>query len=399
MHMKGTATSQQPPAQGLKARLDEAEATLRAIYRGEVDALVVHGPEGEQVYTLKGAETPYRLLLEAMNEGALTTSTDGTILYCNTRFAAMARRPMEQIVGSTCRPYFATEDYAAFQKLLKKAGAEGAKGEFVFKAVDGSSLPVEVSARGFELDGMEGFSILVSDVTELKRSSAKLQEVVGELEHFSYTITHDMRAPLRAMKGFGELLQRHYQDRVDGEGLDFIRRIIESAGRMDNLITDALNYTRVLRQQMDLKPVNAAGVLRSIVESYPQFQPPRAEVRIENDFPLVLANEAGMTQCFSNILGNAVKFVEPNKLPRVHVWAETRDHAVRFWFEDNGIGIPKRYHDLIFVMFQRLSKGYEGTGIGLALVRKTVERMKGKVGVESEVGQGSRFWIELQRCD
>jgi len=395
--MRATASALNPQIDALKARLEEAEETLRAIYEGEVDALLVHGPDGEQVYTLKGAETPYRLLLERMNEGALTINDDGTVLYCNGRFAEMAKKPMERIVGSTCQAYFSTEDYAAFQKLLKKARKDGAKREFIFRAGDGSLVPVEVSARALRLEGVDGFSVLVTDITEIKRSEKSLQDMVAELEHFSYTITHDMRAPLRAMRGFGELLQRQSKDRLDPEGQDFVRRIVESATRMDNLITDALNYTKVLQKHMHLEPVNAGAVLKSMVESYPQFQLPRADVRIESDFPLVLANEAGLTQCFSNILHNAVKFVDPNTLPTVRIRAEERGGFVRFWFEDNGIGIPKKYHELIFLMFQRLSKNYEGTGIGLALVRKTVERMKGKVGVESEPGKGSRFWVELQR--
>jgi signal transduction histidine kinase len=113
-----------------------------------------------------------------------------------------------------------------------------------------------------------------------------------------------------------------------------------------------------------------------------------------------------MTQCFSNLLGNAVKFVHPGKTPEVRVWAETRQPStpnnqppttfVRIWFEDKGIGIEKQYHDKIWDMFQQLNRSYEGTGIGLALVRKVVARMGGNVGVESEPGQGSRFWVELK---
>ncbi len=115
-------------------------------------------------------------------------------------------------------------------------------------------------------------------------------------------------------------------------------------------------------------------------------------------FNRLLGNEAGLTQCFSNILTNAVKFVQPGKVPKVRIWAENRGEYVRLWFEDNGIGIAKRHQEQIFVMFQRLSRSYEGTGIGLALVSKAVERMQGKVGVESEEGNGSRFWIELKSC-
>jgi signal transduction histidine kinase len=140
------------------------------------------------------------------------------------------------------------------------------------------------------------------------------------------------------------------------------------------------------------------------------------EIQIVEPLPPVIANEAGLGQCFSNLLANAVKFIKPGVTPKIRIWAELRQDApqhpanpsihqrspaavVRFWFEDNGIGVPREYQDRIFGMFQQLDKGYEGTGIGLALVRKTVERMKGKVGVESASGKGSRFWLEFQRAD
>jgi signal transduction histidine kinase len=172
-----------------------------------------------------------------------------------------------------------------------------------------------------------------------------------------------------------------------------------------------------------LEPIDADALLRGILESYPNFQPPRANIRIDNHLPVVLGDKAGMTQCFSNLLGNAVKFVHPGQTPEVRVWAEERidrltdewmsgsggapqsstnppihpsKRLVRLWFEDKGIGIEEQYHDKIWQMFQQLNKSYEGTGIGLALVRKAVDRMGGKVGVESEPGKGSRFWVELR---
>jgi signal transduction histidine kinase len=271
--------------------------------------------------------------------------------------------------------------------------------------------------------------------------TAKLQEMVAELEHFSYTITHDMRAPLRAMRGLAKLLVEDCAPCLQREHREYLHRISDSAERMDHLIADALQYSLLVRGQFHLEPVDADALIRGLLESYPEFQPPQAHVRISNPLPVVLANKAGLTQCFSNLLGNAVKFVRPGQTPDVLVRAEeTQDgprepkapatqnprqsdegssplsswhmpekttsetandgvppaQPVRIWFEDNGIGIDKEYQDKIWVMFQRLNKSYPGTGIGLALVRKAVERMGGRVGLESEPGHGSRFWIELQ---
>jgi len=164
--------------------------------------------------------------------------------------------------------------------------------------------------------------------------------------------------------------------------------------------------------------VDAEKLLRGIVATYPAFQPPQVEIQIQGPLPRVLGNEAALTQCFSNLLGNAIKFVAPGTRPEVRIWAEqvkadgkrpkqgggVNDGEpktspvlfARLWFADNGVGIPKEAQERIFRMFQRLDRSYDGTGVGLTVVRKAVEKMGGRVGLESEPGQGSRFWLELK---
>ncbi|CAM2964162.1 sensor histidine kinase [Rariglobus hedericola] len=230
----------------------------------------------------------------------------------------------------------------------------------------------------------------------VKERTVELQELVNELEHFSYTITHDLRAPLRAMHGFAGLLAEDCMDSINEQSREYLKRITTAASRMDRLITDALSYSKAVRHEMPREEVNVDRLLRGMIDSYPIFQEPNAKIEIVGELPSVLGNEAALTQSFSNLIGNAVKFVAAGKVPSVRISVEQRGDRVRFWFEDNGIGIPKEMQSKVFVMFQRLSKDYEGTGIGLALVKKVVERMGGAVGVESEPGQGSRFWIELK---
>jgi signal transduction histidine kinase len=244
-----------------------------------------------------------------------------------------------------------------------------------------------------------------------------LQELVNELEHFSYTITHDMRAPLRAIQGFTGLMGTLCDECKQNESKTYIELIRRSAVRMDSLITGALQFSRAGKEELALRPVDAAELLRGMIHSYPAFQQPKALIRIEGTIPPVLATEAELTQCFSNLLGNAVKFVEAGKTPEVRIWAERAggqgrmpDRAqaaegltdengwVRIWFEDNGIGIPKEAQSKIFGMFQRATRNFEGTGVGLALVKKVVQRMGGRVGLESEEGKGSRFWLDLREA-
>jgi signal transduction histidine kinase len=208
-----------------------------------------------------------------------------------------------------------------------------------------------------------------------------------------------MRAPLRAMQGFAGMVLSDSGNQLTDAGADCLRRIINAANRMDALIGDSLQYAKVVREKPPLAGADSVTVLRGVLESYPTFQSPHAEIRIVEPLPPVIANEAGLAQCFSNLLANAIKFVRPGRVARVRIWAETRGDRVRFWFEDKGIGIPREYQERIFEMFQQLDKSYEGTGIGLALVRKTAERMGGKVGVESRPGKGSRFWLEFKKAN
>jgi signal transduction histidine kinase len=225
--------------------------------------------------------------------------------------------------------------------------------------------------------------------------TARLSETVHELESFSYSITHDLRTPLRAMQSFADILCEEHAGKLDEAAKGYLRRINTSARRMDKLIEDVLVYSRVLRMDLQLEPVDVNKLLRGMLESYPHLQEPAADVKIENELPPVLGNEAALTQCFSNLLGNAIKFVAPGAKPRVRISAEQSGGKVRFWIADNGIGIDPRHSKRVFGTFQRLSTSYEGTGIGLTIVRKAVERLGGAVGVESELGKGSRFWLDL----
>jgi len=231
----------------------------------------------------------------------------------------------------------------------------------------------------------------------VQERTARLQETVSELESFSYSISHDMRAPLRAMQSFAQILAEDCGDRVGPEGRDYIRRIIGASDRMDRLIQDVLTYSRATRHEIKLGPVDVGTLLDGIVESYPQFQPPHARIEIGRPLARVIGNEAALTQCLANLVGNAIKFVAPGVTPHVEVWTEVHGDRVRLFVRDNGIGIEPEAHEKIFHIFYQLDRSYEGTGIGLAVVRKAAERMGGTIGLASTPGQGSTFHLDLAR--
>lgn len=231
--------------------------------------------------------------------------------------------------------------------------------------------------------------------------TAQLQDTIEELEAFSYSISHDMRAPLRSMRSFADILNEECGQDLKPEHREYLRRIAASGQKMDQLIQDILTFSRVTRSELHLEPVNLNHLVLGILECYPNLQPPHASIVIRDELPLVIGNAAALTQCFSNLLGNAVKFVPGGVLPSIQIWAEVQapcgslDPRVRIQIKDNGIGISQMEQGKIFGIFQRVSKKYDGTGIGLSIVRKAAERMGGQVGVISEEGAGSTFWLDL----
>jgi signal transduction histidine kinase len=230
----------------------------------------------------------------------------------------------------------------------------------------------------------------------------QLQEANDELEAFAYSVAHDLRAPLRAMQGFAEALLEDYRDTLDELGKEYAQRIIKSAERLENLIQDLLAYSRLSRAELSIKTVDLSQVMAEVMTVVqPDVEKTQAQITIESSLPAIVAHRSTLVQVITNLLTNAMKFAEVGKKPHVRVWAERYGEWVRMWIVDNGIGIAPEHQKRIFRVFERLhgQETYPGTGIGLAIVRKGVERMGGQVGVESQLGQGSRFWIDLRSDD
>lgn len=228
--------------------------------------------------------------------------------------------------------------------------------------------------------------------------TGQLQTTIAELEAFSYSLSHDMRAPLRAMEGYTQLLRNILSEKLGPKELDYFGRIMSSAERLDALIQDVLQYSRVARAPLELKLIDLEKLIGQVISDYPALQEPAATTDVHNPLLPVLGHEAFLTQCISNLLSNAVKFVAPGVKPQVTVYTRSYGQEVRLFIEDNGIGIPYENQKQIFGIFQRLHSNavYPGTGIGLAIVQKAVDRMGGEVGVESTPGKGSKFWLQLK---
>jgi signal transduction histidine kinase/DNA-binding response OmpR family regulator len=230
--------------------------------------------------------------------------------------------------------------------------------------------------------------------------TAELRQNNAELESFSYSVSHDLRAPLRSMQGFAQIFLEEYNDRLDAVGRDYLQRIVAAARRMDTLTDDLLTYTRLSRVAVELIPVSLEEVVDgALMQLQAEIRAKEAQVTVARPLPQVIGHYVTVVQAVANLLANGLKFVAPGVRPQVHVWAEERDDSVCLRLRDNGIGIAPEYQERIFRIFERLHgpETYPGTGIGLSLVRKGMERIGGQVGVESVPGQGSTFWLELRR--
>ncbi|MBV8882086.1 MAG: response regulator [Planctomycetaceae bacterium] len=268
------------------------------------------------------------------------------------------------------------------------------------------------------LDGPEvagGICILV-DVTERKAAETKvhqlnssleervterterLEAAIRELEAYSYTIAHDLRAPLRAIHRFSEILLDEYGAAIDAQGQDYAKRIVAGAEKMDTLISGLLEYSRLTRSDYASQPLPSgeivAEVLRTLADSSSTRIP---EIVVDQPLPEVVGDRLLLQQIFQNLISNALKFVAPGVRPRVRVSGAQEGDRVTFSIADNGLGIPPESQGRLFRVFERLDNAldFPGTGIGLAIVRRAVERMGGEYGVASEIGKGSRFWFRL----
>jgi len=288
---------------------------------------------------------------------------------------------------------------------------------------DGTEFPVELSINAIRLGENKAFTATLRDITERKKTEAaleearaklkahadelemivaertqELRETIAELESFSYSISHDMRGPLRAMQGYASVLEEELKGKIGEEQWQYMERIVAASSRLGRLVQDILNYSQISRRKLQLQPVDLQAVVLEIIQQNPNFQLPLADVRVEGPLPIVLGHETALTQVWLNLLGNGVKFVYPGTTPRIRISARTENSTVRIRVADNGIGIDPKNHERIFHMFEQVNSAtdFEGTGIGLAIVKKAIERMGGKIGVESELGKGTVFWFELR---
>jgi light-regulated signal transduction histidine kinase (bacteriophytochrome) len=248
------------------------------------------------------------------------------------------------------------------------------------------------------------FAVLFSDITDRKRAEEVLFNTVQnlersnkDLEQFAYVANHDLQEPLRMISSFTQLLERRYKDKLDQDANEYIRFAVDGAIRMQKLLNDLLEFSRIKNQTEQYDPVDTSALLGQAVANLQQLLTENTALVTNDDLPLIQADEAQMIRLFQNLIENAVKFHKKTELPQIHISCKKQDNMYLFSVADNGIGIEKQYHDKVFVVFQRLHsvRDYPGTGIGLSICKRIVERHGGTIWFESIVNEGTTFYFTI----
>jgi PAS domain S-box-containing protein len=369
---------------------------------------------------LRESESRFRLLADNAPVLIWVNNAEGC-QFVNKAYQEFFGVPESRLLGYGWADFVHPEDRQSYIESYQRAVAADAPlhAEFRARRADGEyrwllSSGIRRTPPGEEFGGYVGSS---TDITEMvvaretlarsrdeleklvEERTATLRQTVAELEAFSYSLSHDMRAPIRAIGSFSEIALAEFGAKVGPPATDYLARVIRAATRLDRLIQDVLAFSGLGRQEFEIKTIDVGVLLHEIVSERPELQPPNAEVSIVAPILPMRAHEASLMQCLTNLLDNAVKFVAPGVKPMVRVYSQSGGANVRLVVEDNGIGIDAAAQSRLFQMFYRGHRGdeYIGTGLGLAIVRKAAERMGGTAGVESAPGKGSRFWVELAK--
>lgn len=366
------------------------------------------------------AELRYRLLIEGVTDYAIfSMDRRGYITSWNTGAQRIKGYTAEEIIGKNFSQFYTEEDRRREmpQHVLRTAEQTGHfTGEGWRVRKDGNRFwaSVVVTPLRDEDGTLYGFSKVTRDMTdrkllldELQRHSKELELHIeerdqsnAELEAFAYSVSHDLRAPLRAITGFAEALREECEAQLSQEGREFLAEITGAAQRMNGLVQDLLEYGRVGRTSLSLASVNLLGAINEVKRELGGAPPGSLLIEVPDELS-VRAHPQVLKQVIFNLLSNAFKFRKENTVPDVTVMAEPRSGFVRLSVSDKGIGIAPEHQERIWNVFERLHDrdAYSGSGIGLAIVKRAVTRMGGFCGVTSTAGDGSTFWIELPRAD
>jgi PAS domain S-box-containing protein len=411
-----------------RAREAEIRAGLAAAGRREAEALKKAHAELEirvqertaelkrTTESLRQSSLHARSLIEASLDPLVTISPEGKITDVNQATEQATGVPRAEMIGSDFSNYFTEPDKA--REGYRRVISEGCMRDYplTIRHTSGCTMDVLYNATVYRNEGgqAQGVFAAARDITERKRAEAELaryrehlEDLVlqrtddlarsnRDLEQFAYVASHDLQEPLRAVAGFVGLLRQRYQGKLDEKADGYISSAVDGVTRMQTLIGDLLSYSRVGTKGIAMEPTDTGESLKdALTNLHASIEESGAVIQVD-PLPTVRADAGQLTQLCQNLIANAIKF-RSDKPPEIHIGARREQDAWLFWVQDNGIGIDPQYTERIFMIFQRLHtrQKYPGTGIGLAICKRIVERHGGSIWFESQPGWGSTFYFTL----
>lgn len=385
----------------LQRRLSEASETLEAIRSGQVDAFVTSGPDGEKVFTLAGAERPYRVLVENMNEGAATLASDGMVIYCNRRFAEMLEYPIERVPGTPILTFVSPEDGDKFEEMRAGGRRGRSSGEIRLRRSSGTLVPVQASFSPLELE-TPGVCVVFTDLSQLREANARLLEAQREMEQskrlsdmgvLAATVAHELRNPLAAIAMAGSNIKRKASNPDLDRHLDTIRKKIDESSQ---IINNLLAFARLRTPHH--QNIRLLELLEECIDM--AKRPVERKTMIKGNFAAVQntwieADPTQMRELFGNILNNARDAVSDTD-GRVVISATCDDGRVTVAIEDNGIGMDGETLARAFEPF--FSTKAKGTGLGLPVCSQIVDMHGGEIHIDSAPGKGTTVTVCLPQA-
>ena len=370
----------------------------------------------ERTKELKSANEYNRSLIEASLDPLVTIGQDGKITDVNSsteRFTGFTR---DELISTDFSNYFTEPKKAreGYQKVFKEGFVLDYPLEIKNKNGHKTSVIYNASVYKNEFNEVKGVFAAARDITKMKKAEEKikkyqdtlekkvkdrtkaLEQSNRELEEFAYVASHDLKEPLRMISSFLQLLERRYKDQLDQNANEFIGFAVEGAKRMDMMINDLLDYSRIGNQEREFEYLQSEKLLKTVFINLKSTIEDNYAIITHDPLPLIFANEQMMIQLFQNLLSNSIKY-HGEKSPKIHISADNVDDEYIFKINDNGIGMDQNHLGQIFTIFKRLHtrEEYEGTGIGLAIAQKIVQKHHGKIWAESEPGKGTTFYFTI----
>lgn len=347
----------------------------------------------------------YADLYDHFPVGYVTISPAGQILQANLAAAELLQHERPQLSGIDLATFLEPYDAGRLAGHLDSCVKSGrpVMMDVSLRLRDGSTPAVQMTSRLAPPDPALPRQIVlaISDITKLKHTQRSLEEINREQEAFNYSISHDLRAPLITINNYAGIVLSDYAAGLEEDGRMMLERIRCAAVRMEDTLKHLLEYSTLSREDIALEPVDVEQLVKDLlIEHRGLLQETHAEATVDRPLPSVRACATILNQVLANLLTNAVKYTQAGEPPRIRIFAERRQSNVVLKVTDRGIGIEPKYHERIFRIFERLHgySKYPGSGVGLAIARRAMERMNGRIWVESQPGSGSCFCLELPKA-